>query len=153
MDTAGDGISPYPADTFGIYTDMGGTMRLVISSGDAAPGVAGATLFYIDHPVVSGALGGQNEYVAFLGTLAGSVTPGVNDKGIWRSANGEPPKLLLRTGDTMTTTQGSKTVYDIDLPGSNMDIRPWELPVMDDTGRLLLYITFTEGSTNQVIAP
>ncbi|MBL9144057.1 MAG: hypothetical protein JNM99_10300, partial [Verrucomicrobiaceae bacterium] len=45
------------------------------------------------------------------------------------------------------------TVDDIDLPGSNMDIRPWELPVMDNNGRVLMIITYTDGTTAQVIAP
>jgi hypothetical protein len=153
VDTAGDGISSYPADTFGIYTDIGGTMRLLISSGDAAPGIAGASLFLIDHPIVSGHTAGS-EYVAFLSTVTGGgVTAGANDKGVWRSANGAAPALVLRTGDLMTTSQGSKTVFDIDIPGSSQDVRIWEQSVMDDTGRILLVITYTDGSTAQVIAP
>jgi hypothetical protein len=152
VDTAGDGISPYPADTFGIYSDIGGTMRLLLASGAAAPGVAGATMFAIDHPIVSGNTVGS-EYVAFLGTVTGGgVTAGTNDKGVWRSTNGAAPTLLLRTGDSMTTSQGSKVVFDIDIPGSNQDVRPWEQSVMDDTGRILIIVTFTDGSTSQVIA-
>ena len=153
VDTAGDGISAFPADTYGIYTDIGGTLRLLISVNDTAPGTGGATLASVDHPVVSGATAG-NEHVAFIGTLSGAgVTAGTNDKGIWRSDNGGAPVLLLRTGDTMSTSQGSKTVDDIDLPGSGMDIRPWELPVMDNNGRVLMIITYTDGTTAQVIAP
>jgi hypothetical protein len=152
VDTAGDGISAYPADTFGIYTDIGGTMRLLISAGDSAPGIAGASMATIDYPVVSGNTVGS-EYVAFLGTVTGGgVTAGTNDKGIWRSTNGAAPTLILRTGDSMTTSQGSKTVFNIDIPGSNMDVRPWEQSVMDDTGRILIIVTFTDGSTSQVIA-
>lgn len=153
VDTAGDGISPYPADTFGIFTDVGGTMRLLISSGDAAPGIAGTSLYFIDHPVVSGATAGS-EHVAFLATLSGTgVVNGTNDKTLWRSANGGPPVLLLRTGTSMTTSQGTKTVADIDMPGSNMDIRPWEQTVMDNTGRLLIIVTFDDGYTSQIIIP
>ena len=153
VDTAGDGVSSYPADTFGIYSDIGGTMRLLIASGDSAPGIAGANMFFIDHPVVSGNSGGS-EFAAFISTVVGGgVTANVNDKGIWRSMNGAAPTLILRTGDSMVTSQGTKTVFNIDLPGSNMDIRPWELPVMDDTGRLLMVVYFTDGSSAQVIAP
>ncbi|MBL9143545.1 MAG: hypothetical protein JNM99_07650 [Verrucomicrobiaceae bacterium] len=153
VDTAGDGISAFPADTYGIYTDIGGTLRLLISVNDTAPGTGGATLASVDHPHVSGATAG-NEHVAFLGTLSGvGVSAGVNDKAIWRSDNGGAPVLLLRTGANMSTSQGSKTVDDIDLPGSGMDIRPWELPVMDNNGRVLMIITYTDGTTAQVIAP
>ena len=156
VDTAGDGVSAYPADTFGIYTDAGGTMRLILSSGDNAPGIAGTKMFMIDHPVISGAASSATEYTAFIGTIVSgttTVTTGVNDKAIWRSLNGGTPQLLLRTGDSMPTSQGNKVVADIDLPGSNMDQRPWELPVMDNSGRLLILVTFLDGSTSQVIAP
>lgn len=153
VDTAGDGISPFPADTYGIYTDIGGTLRLLISVNDSAPGIAGATHASLDHPVVSGASGGPNGYLAYIGTVTGGGTTAANNKGIWRSTNGGAPVLVLRTGDTMSTSQGSKTVANIDLPGSGMDIRPWELPVLDNTGRLLIYVTYTDGTSAQVIAP
>ena len=61
--------------------------------------------------------------------------------------------LLLRTGSSMATAQGTKTIADIDIPGSNMDISPWEQTVMDNAGRLLVIVTFTDGSTSQIIIP
>lgn len=154
VDTAGDGISAYPADTFGIYTDTSGTMRLLISSGDAAPGVAGATMFFIDHPVCGGA-----EQVAFIGTLTGGgVSAGINDKGVWRtSSNGGALSLVLRTGDTMSVSINgattTKTIANVDIPGSGYAEHIWETPVMDATGRLLIFVTFTDNSTTQVIVP
>jgi hypothetical protein len=152
IDTAGDGVSAFPDDTYGIYTDAGGTMRLLLKVNDIAPGTGGATLASVDHPVVSGATAG-NEHVAFLGTLSGAGVTAGNAKAIWRSDNGSTPVLLLRTGDSMTTSKGDKIVANIDMPGTNMDIRPWELPVMDNDGRVLMVITFTDGTTSQVIAP
>jgi len=153
VDSAGDGISSYPADTFGIYTDMSGSMNLLISSGDTAPGMpVGATMFYVDHPVVSG--GGQNNYLAFLATVTGGGTAASNNKGIWRSLNGTAPTLVLRTGDSMTVTPGgSKVIANIDIPGSNDAAHVWETPVMDGTGRLLVNVSFTDGTTTQVIIP
>ncbi|HND56140.1 MAG TPA: hypothetical protein PLV92_27175, partial [Pirellulaceae bacterium] len=53
----------------------------------------------------------------------------------------------------MPTSQGSKIVANIDLPGSGMDIRPWQQNVMDNQGRLLLIVTYTDGTTSQVIIP
>ena len=152
VDTAGDGISPFPADTYGIYTNMGSDMELLISVGDAAPGVAGATFSFMDHPVVGGD-SSLDGYLAFLGNITGGGINGSNNKGIWASHNGNAPLLVLRTGDEMPTSQGSKVVSNIDLPGSNMDVRPWQQSVIDNQGRILLFITYTDGTTAQVVIP
>jgi hypothetical protein len=107
----------------------------------------------MDHPVVGGD-STFDGFLAFLGNVTGGgVTAGTNDKGVWASHNGEAPVLVLRTGDEMPTSQGSKTVANIDFPGSNMDIRPWQQSVMDNKGRLLVIVTFTDGTTSQVIIP
>ena len=154
VDTAGDGISPYPADTFGIYTNMDrGDMKLLISSGDDAPGFNSAKMFFIDHPVVGGETV-DDGFLAFIGTVTGvGVTPGVNDKGLWASHSGEPPVLVLRTGDPMTTSQGVKTIFNIDIPGSNMDIRPWQQTLIDFSGRMVVHVTYMDGSSAEVIIP
>ncbi|MBX7208625.1 MAG: NHL repeat-containing protein [Verrucomicrobiaceae bacterium] len=152
-DTAGDGVSPFPADTYAIYTDVGGTMRALVRVGDPAPGAGGATLASVDHPVVSGNAPGT-EHVAFLGTLSGAgVTAGTNDKALWRSLNGAAPTLVLRTGSTMATSQGPKTIFKFDLPASNTNERRWEQPVMDATGRILVLVTFTDNATSEALIP
>ena len=152
VDIAGDGISAFPADTYGIYTNMGSDIELLISVGDAAPGVVGATFSFMDHPVVGGD-SSLDGYLAFLGNVTGGGVTGSNNKGIWASHNGNAPILVLRTGDEMPTSQGSKVVSNIDLPGSNMDIRPWQQSVIDNQGRILLFITYTDGTTAQVVIP
>ena len=162
VDLGGNGISPYPlngvfdnnTDTFGIYTDTSGTMTLLVASGDPAPGYAGARFFFIDHPVCGGA-----EQVAFIGTVTGTgVTPGTNDKGIWRTAaNGGVLSLVMRTGDSISVnvngTTSNKTILHLDIPGSGQADHIWETPVMDAAGRLLVFVTFTDGSTTQMIVP
>lgn len=151
VDVAGDGVGG--ADPVGPYTDISGTMNLLIKGGDAAPGMpVGATMFSFDSPVLGGATG--NEYLAFIGKVSGGgTTIGVNNKGIWRSKNGAAPALVIRTGDTMNTTQGQKIIADVDFPGSNDPDHTWEQPVMDATGRLLVFVTFTDGTTSQVLVP
>ena len=104
----------------------------------------------VDLPIV----GGQEQMVFIGKVTGGGVTAGVNDQGIWRSApNGGALSLLVRTGDTMTTTAGVKTIAKVDFPGSGSKARQWEQPVMDSTGRVLIFVTFTDGSTSQIIAP
>jgi hypothetical protein len=151
LDVNGDGSSAAPADVQAIYTDLSGTMSMIVKVGDQGPGMpAGANFSAFDLPVVGGV-----EQMAFLGTVTGGgVTAGTNDKGVWRSApNGGALTLVLRTGDTITTTQGVKTIKNVDFPGSGATDRRWEQPVMDSTGRLLVFVTFTDLGTAQVLVP
>jgi hypothetical protein len=150
LDAGGDGTSvPAPGDTYGIYTDLSGTMTLYMLYGDPAPGIPGAVMDTVDLPIV----GGQEQMVFIGKVTGGGVTAGVNDQGIWRCApNGGALSLLIRTGDSMTTTAGSKTIAKVDFPGSGSKARQWEQPVMDSTGRVLIFVTFIDGSTSQVIA-
>lgn len=149
LDVNGDGTSAAPADVNAIYTDLSGTMKLALKVGDTAPGIAGATFSGFDLPVVGGV-----EQMAFLGTVTGGGITAANNKGVWRSAsNGGALTLVLRTGDTMVTSQGTKTISNVDFPGSNTTDRRWEQPIMDSTGRLLVYVTFVGGATCQVLVP
>lgn len=149
LDVNGDGTSAAPTDVHAIYTNLSGAMQMALSVGDAAPGTTGATFSGFDLPMV----GGNNQY-AILGNLTGGDTVAGNNQGLWRSdANGGPLTLLLRKGDSVTTTEGSKVVTKIDVPGSNQTDRRWEQPVMDNTGRMVVHVTFSDGSTSQVIVP
>lgn len=58
---------------------------------------------------------------------------------------------MIRTGNTIGTSAGSKVIADVDLPGSNLADHQWETPVMDADGRLLIYVTFTDGTTSQIL--
>lgn len=153
VDMDGDGDSESPTDVHGIYTDSSGTMTLLAKVGDAAPGVAGATFAAVDLPVIGG-----NSQTAFLGRIAGPGVTSANDEGLWRQEpNGGALFLVLRSGDSITTTQGAKIVQKIDFPGTSQPAfttdHRWEQPVMDQTGAMILNVTFTDGSSSQVRAP
>lgn len=149
VDLDGNGTSAAPTDVHGIYANTSGSMELIVKVGDAAPGVAGATFTGFDLPLV----GGQ-EQAAFLGVITGPGITSANNQGLWREgANGGGLALLLRTGDTISTTAGAKTVQAIDFPGSGQTDRRWEQPVMDSNGRILMNVIFTDGSSSQMISP
>lgn len=44
-------------------------------------------------------------------------------------------------------------ITKLDLPGSNQADRRWEQPVMDSAGRMVIYVTFADGSTTQILLP
>lgn len=151
VDVDADGFSNAPTDKVGLFTDTSGTMKLVAKQGDTAPGTGGATFASFDPPVI----GGQ-EQMAFIGSLTGAGVTGSNDQGVWREdANGGALQLLLRKGDTLATSQGTKTIFKIDIPGSSLNgyvsDHRWEQQVMDSTGRLVVNIIFEDGTTSQVL--
>ncbi len=150
LDVDGDGISSTAdGDVNAIFANLSGAMQLAVKVGDAAPGTTGATFSGFDLPMV----GGSNQY-AILGNLTGGDTVVANNQGLWKSGpNGGPLALAMRKGETIPTTEGPKVVTKIDVPGSNQTDRRWEQPVMDSAGRMVVYVTFADGSTSQVIIP
>ncbi|MBB5039460.1 choice-of-anchor D domain-containing protein [Prosthecobacter dejongeii] len=167
VDADGDGVlttrNAPENDYHGIYanTAVDGIMRLVVAEGDIAQGYEAATFISLDHPLA----GGDNQ-VAFVGTVGGLVTvsPPVaanssngNNKGIWRqSPNGGPFYLIIRTGQTIMVGGVPRVVTDVDLPGSGVNItgsRRIEQPLMDGSGRLVIFVTLQGGDTTQVLAP
>jgi hypothetical protein len=90
----------------------------------------------------------------FIGKVTGGgTTAGVNDQGIWRKTDAGAFQLVIRAGDSITTSEGPKTIQKVDFPGSGATDRRWEQPVMDNAGRLLIYVQFMDGSSSQVLAP
>ena len=64
--------------------------------------------------------------------------------------------LVIRTGDSTTTTKGVRVIQKVDFPGSGNTDRRWEQPIMDAAGRLIVYVTFTTasgGGTSQILVP
>ncbi|GAA5150227.1 hypothetical protein GCM10023213_48900 [Prosthecobacter algae] len=150
LDVDGDGISSTAdGDVNAIFANLSGAMQLAVKVGDAAPGTAGASFSGFDLPMV----GGNNQY-AILGNLTGGDTVTGNNQGLWKSGpNGGALTLAIRKGESIPTTEGPKVVTKIDVPGSNQTDRRWEQPVMDSAGRMVVYVTFADGSTSQVILP
>ncbi len=155
VDLNGDGklSTRNVGDVHGIYANTDGTMRLIAAEGDLAPGGLGAFFASFDHPVA----GGQNQ-VAFIASMGG-----VNNMGVWRQApNGGPLSLIIRTGqqipvevDGVTTP---RTIIKLSLPGAEEGVlisgtRRIEQPVMDGTGRMIIFVTVDGNATTQVLVP
>lgn len=154
IDLNGDGVSKAPTDGYAIFSDASGTLRMLVKTGDAAPGVPGAVFSNFEIPMI----GGQ-EQVIFFGKITGpGIVAGVNDKGLWRQQpNGGELELVLRTGDPLVTTlHGTKTVHNMDFPGSDTTSttdRRWEQLVMDGDGNIVILVYFTDGTTSQAMVP
>lgn len=144
-------------DVYGIYANTdgdGSTMRLIVREGEAAPGLPGYSFEYFDHPIV----GGLNQ-VAFIGEARSGVTV---QRGVWRQApNGGALFLLMKLGDSIQTSVNvvPKIVNGISFPGAENNravisgTRRIEQPVMDENGRILVWINFGALETSQVLLP
>ena len=128
-------------ETRAIVGSTGGVMRVIAKVSDAAPGLAGETFTNFDHPVI-----GDGDQVAFTAsTNAGSY-------GIWKEASGGGAlSLVVKVGDTISTSEGDKVVSEISLPGTTTDDRKFESRCMDTTGRLLIHVTFADGTTSLLL--
>ncbi|MFO1439750.1 MAG: choice-of-anchor tandem repeat NxxGxxAF-containing protein [Verrucomicrobiaceae bacterium] len=130
-----------PGESRAIMGNTSGTMQIIAKVGDTAPGLAGETFANFDHPVI-----GDGNQVAF----AASTNTG--SYGIWKQASGGGPlSLVLRVGETLTTSEGSKIVSEITLPGSTTDDRKYETRCIDATGRLLIYVRFDDGTSSLLL--
>ncbi|MBL9182540.1 MAG: choice-of-anchor D domain-containing protein [Verrucomicrobiaceae bacterium] len=128
-------------ETRAIMGSTGGTMRLIAKVDNAAPGLPGEVFTNFDHPVI-----GDGDQIAFTAsTDAGSY-------GIWKQApGGGALSLVMKVGDTISTSEGDKVVSAISLPGSTTDDRKFEARCLDATGRLLIHVTFADGSTSLLL--
>ena len=135
------GLSNGVSETRAVVGNTGGAMRVIAKVGDAAPGLAGETFGNFDHPVI-----GDGDQVVFTAaTNAGSY-------GIWKEVSGGGAlSLVMKAGDTISTSEGDKVVSQISLPGATTDDRKFESPCMDATGRLLIHVTFADGTTSLLL--
>ncbi|MBL9182814.1 MAG: M36 family metallopeptidase [Verrucomicrobiaceae bacterium] len=132
-----DGVN----ETRAIMGSTGGTMRVIAKVGDAAPGLAGETFANFDHPVI-----GDGDQVAF------TASTNTGTYGIWKQATGGGAlSLVMKVGDIISTGTGNKVVAEIALPGATSDDRKFEERCMDATGRLLIHVTFSDGTTSLLL--
>jgi hypothetical protein len=128
-------------ETRAILGSTGGTLRVIAKVGDAAPGLAGETFVNFDHPVI-----GDGDQIAF----AASTNTG--SYGVWRQApGGGALSLIMKVGDTISTSEGNKVISKISLPGGTSEDRKFESRCMDASGRLLIHVTFPDGSTSLLL--
>lgn len=103
--------------------------------------VSGETFTNFDHPVI-----GDGYQVAF------TASTNTGSYGIWKEASGGGAlSLVMKVGDTISTSEGDKVVSEISLPGSSTDDRKFESRCIDTTGRLLVHVTFADGTTSLLL--
>jgi hypothetical protein len=91
----------------GVWASKTGTLSLVAREGSAAPGVGGALFATFTAAGLS-----DNGGAIVAGTLSGG-SPAVttaNTSGVWEGATASALTLMLRTGEMVNTSSGTKTI-------------------------------------------
>ena len=100
--------------TNGIWTNVGGSLQLVVRMGTAAPGTGGALFKNISAITLV-----QDEVLFTAGlVLDGTLATAANDQGAWRWTAGAGLELILREGQTIPTIAGNKIVSTFQMIGS-----------------------------------
>jgi hypothetical protein len=135
------GLFSGSGETRAIMGSAGGAMRVIAKLDDAAPGLPGEVFVNFDHPVI-----GDGDQVAF------TASTDVGSYGLWKQApGGGALGLVLKVGDTINTGTGPKVVAEITLPGATSEDRKFESRCIDASGRLLIHVTFADGTTSLLL--
>ncbi len=132
---AGAGGVTAADDNVLVTAPAGGGFAVAVRKGDVVPGVAGYTFMSF-----SSYLPGPDGTVAGIATVRDAIT-NIKKTVAFRASAGSAPQILAVTGETLTTDAGSLTVKSI--------ARPTRLnqPFADASGKVLLLISFTDGSS------
>lgn len=143
-----DGDSVDDTNDYGIWSEISGSLNLVVREGEHAPGTSAGTMFdQISLPAFNDL--GQ---VAFSATLTGEGVGESNDQGVWVGAQEESLELILRKGDRVRLGPGDfRTIGNLGLLSSTTNIngRPTNL---SDEGHLAFLAIFTDGTQAVMVA-
>lgn len=130
----------------GIWTiSSNGTLTKIFRSGDSAPGVVGAT-FASFSQLVFPANGGII-FAATLATGSGGVSS-TNNQGVWAaSSTGANPKLVVRTGNSLSVGGAGKTISSFDFFSASSATEGVGRTVNSD-GDIILKLNFTDESSS-----
>ena len=125
--------------TQGVFVGAPGSVAAAALQGQSAPGAGAATYSLLNVPVLNGA--GQ---VGFTAVLAGTGVTAANDRALFAGSVGNI-QLVVREGDVIATTAGSKTVDGISfVAGSGGE--DGKAMSYGDGGFLVALLSFTDTS-------
>jgi hypothetical protein len=129
----------------GIWTiSSNGTLTKIFRSGDSAPGLAGAT--FASFSQLAFPANGSIVFAATLATGSGAVSS-TNNQGVWAaSSTGANPKLVIRTGNSLSVGGAGKTISSFDLFSASSATEGVGRTINSD-GDIILKLNFTDKSS------
>jgi hypothetical protein len=130
----------------GIWTiSSNGTLTKIFRSGDSAPGVVGAT--FASFSQLAFPANGSIIFAATLATGSGGVSS-TNNQGVWAaSSTGANPKLVVRTGNSLSVGGAGKTISSFDFFSASSATEGVGRTVNSD-GDFILKLNFTDKSSS-----
>ncbi len=126
-----------------LVTGLPTSIDAEVLSGDAAPGIAGASFDSFDPPIA-----GDGGHVAFVGYVSGGGVAPTNDSGIWVRNPGGGLSLLIREGLTLEVLPGvMRTIASFQVGGYNNGDRPQQMVSINGAGRMVFWVEFTNGDS------
>jgi hypothetical protein len=129
----------------GIWTiGSNGTITKIFRSRDSAPGVDGAT--FASFSQLAFPANGCIIFAATLATGSGGVST-TNNQGVWAaSTSGANPKLVVRTGNSLSVGGAVKTISSFDLFSASSVTEGVGRTINSD-GDIILKLNFTDKSS------
>lgn len=126
------------ANASGVWSDVGGALKLVIRAGDVALGTAGrfATFDQLVLPDVGGAI--------VLATVSG--LPAARDQGIWAITPEGTVALVAQKGDLLAVGSETKTVQSLSVFKAGLQAGGQTRSFDSNSGSLTYLATFIDGS-------
>ena len=129
----------------GIWTiGSNGTLTKIFRSGDSAPGVVGAT--FASFSQLAFPANGGIIFAATLATGSGGVSS-TNNQGVWASStSGANPKLVVRTGNSLSVGGAGKTISSFDFFSAS-SVTDGVGRTINSDGKIILKLNFTDKSS------
>lgn len=148
----GDGVDS--SNNVGVWSNVSGSLALVVRSGDAAPGLQDGAKFADIGNLETVPFLNDAGQVAFCATLAGDGVDSSNSQSIWASDRAGALQLIARAGDQLEVAPGdSRTIslltfgHDSRVGESNRRSGPF-----NKLGQLVFAASFTDGSSGVFVS-
>jgi hypothetical protein len=121
-----------------------GTLTKIFRSGDSVPGVVGAT--FASFSQLAFPANGGIIFAATLATVSGGVST-TNNQGVWAASTaGANPKLVVRTGNSLSVGGAGKTIFSYDFTSASSATEGVGRTINSD-GDIILKLNFTDKSS------
>ena len=129
----------------GIWTiGSNGTLTKIFRRGDIAPGLVGTT--FASFSQLAFPANGGIIFAATLATGSGGVST-TNNQGVWAASTaGANPKLIVRTGNSLSVGAAVKTIFSYDFVSASSVTEGVGRTINSD-GDIILKLNFTDKST------
>ena len=141
------------ANNLGIWSNVSGSLQLIIQTNDQAPGCPAGATFNDFQSLALPDVGGSNNQggLMFLGALAPNSAAGVNasnESGIWAVDSTGTIQLIVRTGDQLNVNGTLKTVTALNfLSNSSAYDSAQTRNFAASTGQLAYLANFSDGTS------